>query len=109
MGVPQGGVISPLLSNLILHEFDIYMEDLVRQYEEKSGSQKPYFKSAPYHKLTMAISRSKKKISTLKQKNSNFDEVRKSCKTLIRLRQRVKSLIHNPEYVKISYVRYADD
>jgi len=31
MGVPQGGIISPLLSNLILHEFDIYMEARIRE------------------------------------------------------------------------------
>lgn len=29
VGVPQGGIISPLLSNLILHEFDKYMEKLI--------------------------------------------------------------------------------
>ncbi|MFL5703036.1 MAG: hypothetical protein ACJ8AG_09445 [Ktedonobacteraceae bacterium] len=26
-GAPQGGVLSPLVSNVMLHEFDQYMED----------------------------------------------------------------------------------
>lgn len=108
-GVPQGGIISPLLSNLILHELDRHMENLSEEYERKSEGQKPYFKSMDYHKLTMAISRSRKKISKLKLTNSNFDSLRASCKTLIKLRRRIKSLIHNPEFVKIRYVRYADD
>jgi retron-type reverse transcriptase len=25
-GVPQGGILSPLLSNLILHQFDLFIE-----------------------------------------------------------------------------------
>lgn len=31
-GVPQGGVLSPLLSNIYLHKFDEYMTGLVEQY-----------------------------------------------------------------------------
>ena len=33
-GVPQGGIISPLLSNLILHEFDVHMEKLIAHREK---------------------------------------------------------------------------
>lgn len=31
MGVPQGGIISPLLSNLILHEFDLFVDNLMKE------------------------------------------------------------------------------
>lgn len=30
-GVPQGGLLSPLLSNIYLHEFDEYMEKRVEE------------------------------------------------------------------------------
>lgn len=108
-GVPQGGVISPLFSNLILHELDLLMEKLIKDFEKKSEGQKPYFKNSEYHKYTMAISRSKKKISILKLSSSNFDLIRAACKKFIKVRRRIKSLIFNPDYVKIRYVRYADD
>jgi retron-type reverse transcriptase len=41
MGVPQGVIISPLLSNLVLHELDSYMEQLIKNREEESKNEKP--------------------------------------------------------------------
>ena len=32
LGVPQGGILSPLLSNIYLHDFDIFMTRLINQY-----------------------------------------------------------------------------
>lgn len=31
-GTPQGGIISPLLANIFLHQFDDFMENLVKEY-----------------------------------------------------------------------------
>jgi len=32
--MPQGGVLSPLLSNIYLHEFDLFMKDLMEKYTD---------------------------------------------------------------------------
>src|ERR1700733_15189575 len=34
LGVPQGGVLSPLLSNVYLHEFDKFMEKGIAKYSD---------------------------------------------------------------------------
>jgi retron-type reverse transcriptase len=34
LGMPQGGVLSPLLSNIYLHEFDLFMKDLMEKYTD---------------------------------------------------------------------------
>jgi len=46
IGVPQGGIISPLLSNLVLHELDVYMEQLIKEREELSLGEPPNHKQS---------------------------------------------------------------
>ena len=37
IGSSQGSILSPLLSNIILHEFDIFMEEYIRTYNKGKG------------------------------------------------------------------------
>jgi len=107
-GVPQGGILSPLLSNLYLHELDEYMENKTKNREKLNRGLKPYNTNPEYHALTMKIYRLSKKIN----KTQNVIERINLLKTLKGLksnRRRSKSIIPNPNFVKFEYVRYADD
>jgi len=109
MGVPQGGIISPLLSNLVLHELDSYMEKCIANLEVISKGLKPYLTNPEYHKYTMRINRLKKKIEEKKASGIKFEQERAEYVELVKTRRKMKSLIPNPAVTRIKYVRYADD
>lgn len=108
MGVPQGGIISPLLSNLILHELDQYMENKIKKWEEENMNNSPHLTNPLYHRLTMRINRLSNKISKI-DKDDGYRQKKLKWVKLIKARRKLKSLIPNPEFRKIRYVRYADD
>lgn len=44
IGSPQGSIISPLLSNILLHEFDIFMEKYIQEFNKgKSRKTNPEY------------------------------------------------------------------
>jgi retron-type reverse transcriptase len=109
MGVPQGGIISPLLSNLVLHEFDEYMADLIKNREKENAKKKLYKSDPRYSKISSQIFRLKKKIANLNQTNDSYKSEQTKLKCLITERGKLKSKIHNPDIIRFKYVRYADD
>lgn len=107
LGVPQGGIISPLLSNLILHEFDKYIENIKNKIDSENLKLKPFVTNPKYHKLTMRINRLKKKINTLTGKDLWI--AKSEYVKYVKDRRKIKSIIPNPLVSTIKYVRYADD
>lgn len=106
MGVPQGGIISPLLSNLILHKLDIFIEKKIKLLEDNNNQELPYINNPKYHNLEVKIYRLNKKI--LNKKGTCIDK--QKLKTLVIERRKMKSTIPNPKFkARIRYVRYADD
>lgn len=61
LGVPQGGIISPLLSNLVLNELDEHMEQLIKKREEERKGEKPHIPNKRYSQLSGKIARLVKK------------------------------------------------
>jgi hypothetical protein len=105
-GTPQGGIISPLLCNIFLHQLDEYMEGLGAN-EVQTGKESYLRRSAAYRKVDNTISRARRKL----RDNPDRQARRELLDTLERLEKEQR---HTPYYAmrhhtKLGYVRYADD
>jgi group II intron reverse transcriptase/maturase len=100
LGVPQGGVLSPLLSNIYLHEFDLFMKKLREKYSDSKRVAKG---NTEYAKLRRNI----KKLAKLEKIN---DQERITLAELAERLRKTPSLIRtkNTE-TRVYYNRYADD
>ena len=93
-GAPQGGVISPILSNIYLHELDTYMEEISnREYRgEVRQSNKEY-----------------SKIHARKLRRIKAGKL-KEAKELLQIQRKLSAKDSmDPNYRRVRYIRYADD
>lgn len=94
-GAPQGAILSPLLSNIYLHELDTFIEDeLIPQYTR--GKRRA--QNREYRRLTGCIARARKRGD------------QKAVRKAEQLRRHMPSQdTHDPQYRRLKYLRYADD
>ncbi len=94
-GVPQGGVASPVLSNIYLHKLDVYVESvLIPEYTRG----KLRVRNPEYRKVERAIINARRR--------GDRTEVRSLYKRLHSLPSQDP---YDPGYRRLRYCRYADD
>lgn len=110
-GIPQGGTISAILSNIYLHEFDIYMENLVA---ESLNSGKTSKDNPEYKRIHTQISNLRQYfLPSYRHKRTlseeQVEERKQNILNLEKQRAKLPSKIHSKDGYRIYYVRYADD
>ncbi|HEY1350912.1 MAG TPA: reverse transcriptase domain-containing protein [Ktedonobacteraceae bacterium] len=94
-GVPQGGIISPILANILLDKLDVFVETTLI----------PHYTRGEERRANLEYMRLNTRSHDYRQRGQ-LEKARK-------LRQRAQSLpsmdVKDPDYRRLRYVRYADD
>lgn len=96
IGSPQGGIASPILANVYLHELDVFIEQLRTELEKGQKKHRdPVYQQLSQKKARMAAQG--------KTRTKEFKELVK------RIRATPSRMVSDPNYIRIRYLRYADD
>ncbi len=96
-GAPQGGLASPILANVYLHELDEKVEEMSRQVE-RGGKRKQ--RNLLHKKL------SERKLRLVKKGATRTKEFRE----LVRQIRSIPAVeVNDPNFIRLKYLRYADD
>jgi hypothetical protein len=91
IGIPQGGTLSPVLSNIVLHKLDEFMQDYIKKYEKgKRRKGNPTYKALEYRRRKAKTR--EERIQYLKQ-----------------MRNTTAYDVMDPNFKRMLYIRYADD
>jgi group II intron reverse transcriptase/maturase len=108
-GTPQGGVVSPLLANIYLHELDLFMSEMKAGFDRGAKRRvNPAYKSAE-----SAIRRLRRKIDAIRATGADEAEVSAAFRRIADLDEVRRTLPSvdpmDPNFRRLRYCRYADD
>ena len=94
-GAPQGGVVSPILSNIYLNKLDVFAETVLIPQHTRGTHRRP---NPEYRRISSQLAQARK--------NRDRDKTRE---LLRQLRQLPSGDPQDPGYRRLRYTRYADD
>ncbi len=107
-GTPQGGVISPILANIYLHELDMFMKEMKARFD-KGKVRRPNPEYLAYSRATL---KRRCQIARAKEQDNEIAVADLLAEIRELERQRLKvpySDWFDPDYRRLLYTRYADD
>jgi RNA-directed DNA polymerase len=107
-GTPQGGILSPLLANIFLHQLDEFIVNKFEANQSQSKKQERARRNPEYRKIENKITKLRRKLKETDKEGHRL--ITEELRGLERQMKRTPCYAKDRKHpCKVRYVRYADD